>query len=207
MFCPRCGREGKGLCLECYLEGHPLIAERAELLCCNCGSVYYKGAWGLKTEEVIPEIVKNSLVVPEELTDIRLDLDSEIGDKEIKYTVTVRGKYMEEPFERVIPGSIKIRGGNCPSCGKLSSGYYEAILQFRTEKPMDLIEKIVDSSQVSRLEKVKGGVDVYVTSNSYGRKVMNKLRKKGFAVKDSAKLMGQRKGKEYYRVSFSIKDS
>ena len=206
MFCPKCGREGKGLCLECYLEGNPFYIEHTTLLLCNCGRTRYKNKWETGLEDVLSHVVEDKLVVPGEIKTVGVELRSfsQVKNK-IELKLLFLGKYLGERFKKEVVGEIGLERGNCPFCGRLSAGYYESILQLRVKNPQQLFEG-VESSMVSRMEKVRGGVDIYLTSSRYGVRLMGELRNKGFLVRDSYTLMGKKDGKDVYRSSISVKE-
>ncbi|OYT54049.1 MAG: hypothetical protein B6U72_04045 [Candidatus Altiarchaeales archaeon ex4484_2] len=206
MFCPKCGREGKGLCLDCYLEDNPLYIEHTVLFLCNCGRTRYKTSWDRSLEVVLSRVVEDKLVVPGELKTIGVELESfSLVRNKIKLKILFSGEYLGEEFKKEVTGEIGLERGNCPFCGRISAGYYESILQLRVKNPGKLFEG-VKSSMVSKVEKVRGGVDIYLISSRYGTRLMGELRNKGFLVRDSYTLMGKQDGKDVYRSSISVKE-
>jgi len=206
MFCPKCGREGNGLCLECYLEDNPLYLEHTTLLICNCGRTRYRNSWDKGLGDVLSRVVEDKLVVGGEIKTIGVDLKSfsQLKNK-IELKLLFSGKYLGEEFKREVAGELGLNRGNCPFCGRISAGYYESILQLRVKNPQLLFDG-VESSMVSKVEEVRGGVDIYLTSSRYGTKLMGELRNKGFLVQDSYTLMGKKDGRDVYRSSISVKE-
>ncbi len=206
MFCPKCGKEGKGLCLDCYLEDNPLYLEHTALLLCNCGRTRYRNRWDSSLENILPMVVDDKLVVPGEIKMIDVELKSfSSARSKIKLEVLFSGEYMDEKFRKEVTGEIILERGNCPFCGRISAGYYECILQLRVKNPGELLEGI-NPSMVSRMENVRGGADIYLTSSGYGSQLMRDLRDKGFLVRDSYTLMGKKEGKDIHRSSISVKE-
>ncbi len=216
MFCPRCGKEGeefKGLCLKCYLNENPLRVKDISLKLCNCGNIYYKGNWSMIEDIDINKIIENNIIIPERIMINKIKTKSDlnkfrdnIGGKRICIDVSITGRYYGRIFRKTISVEIKTKKDTCPSCRKISDGYYESILQFRVKSPHKLIEKEIDISKITKIEIVKGGVDLYIVSSSYGRSVAKKLKEKGFLIKESSKITGRRDGKHIYRTSISIKE-
>ncbi len=94
--------------------------------------------------------------------------------------------------------------------------YYEAIIQLRPsdEKVLDFIEKRVQERKdvsVSKIEQLKTGVDIYISSQRFARSLGYRLRRafKG-ELKLSRKLFSVSKetGKRIYRVTilFRLKE-
>lgn len=204
MFCPKCGREWKGgLCVDCYLKDNPISLKPVEIKVCDCGMFSNRGLWTGDVLSNLGSLVSGKLHVPHHIKLKSVDVVPLGGKRRLKVKVTVRGDYAGEAFETVFESNVPILKVTCPSCAKLSGGYFEAILQVRTPK----IKLEFKSEMVSNVEKVRGGYDVYMTSNSYARGLATQFRRRGFKVTSSPKLFGKKDGRDVYRVSYSIKDA
>lgn len=201
MFCPKCGRQGKGLCIDCYLEGNPFAMKPAEIQVCECDKSYSRGRWDKSMGENLLVIVSKNLVSSEKIKVNSVDVESEPDKKHLSVNVLVKGDYLGEPFETSFDIRVKVVRKSCPVCSKKRSGSFEAILQIRNPE----IEINFEQDHISTVEKVRGGIDVYLISNSYARRVARQFKKSGYTVKRSAKLYGQKEGKDVYRTSYSIK--
>lgn len=202
MFCPKCGKEGYGLCLKCFLETHSPGLKKFELPVCKCGRYFRRGEWNLNLENSIQDIVKKNLIIPAELKTRGIDVKYKFEKNKIFLHINISGKYGGEDFSTEFEDEIKTTGTTCPTCSKISSSYYEAILQFRTGyNPA----KGINPEFVSAVKKVPGGIDFYITSTKYAKQTGVEFRNRGFYVKESAKLMGMKKGKSLYRLNISIK--
>ncbi len=91
--------------------------------------------------------------------------------------------------------------------------YYEGILQLRNPskeviKKLKELAKAKKDAYIAKEEKVRGGVDFYLSSWRYLIELGNKLRKKyGGEIKISRKLWGVNKqtSKRVYRVVFLLR--
>lgn len=131
-----------------------------------------------------------------------LDIKSSFKGNKIRLEIHVTGVYGGVEFSEEIQAEVRTQSKACPVCSRIAGGYYEAVLQFRTDFDP---RKMLDLEFISKVEGVRGGFDVYVTSSNYARKVSRELSKKGFLVKESKKLVGMRKGETTYRGFTSIK--
>ncbi len=204
MFCPKCGKKGYGLCIDCFLEENPVGLRDIKLSLCTCGNYLYRGRWSKNITDSIEKVVEKNLTVPSEIKLESMRILPKFRSDRIDLEVWISGRYMGEEFRKRFNSYIKIRRRECPDCSKLSSGYYEAIIQLRIKKP--LTDLNLDPRFVSNIKKVKGGFDIYVTSTRYARQIKKKFDNLGFRVKESQKLIGKKKGKEVYRTSISIKE-
>lgn len=211
MFCPKCGKESDGLCAECYLEGNRLKFEKTEIsLCTICGKVYHRGAWTPGFEKAIKNLIRKNLIVPQEIEAKKIGFEIvDQNNKRIFLKILFSGKYKNETITTELNAEIKVINKTCEQCGRISGGYYEAVLQVRSDDLSDLenINKIIalDSDFITKIENVKNGIDIYLTSQQYANEIKNKFRDKGFVTKTSSKLMGKKEGRDFYRVYISVK--
>ncbi len=202
MFCPKCGKKGPGLCLNCFLEIHPMTMKKFELPVCRCGRYFRRSDWNLNLDNSISDIVRQNLIIPPELKTKKIDVQHKPEKNKIPIRINISGKYKGEDFSAEFEDEIKTTAKTCPTCAKVSGSYYEAILQFRTGfNPA----KDINPEFVSGIKKVPGGIDLYITSMKYAKQTGAEFRNKGFYVKESAKLVGMREGKNLYRLYVSIK--
>ncbi len=120
---------------------------------------------------------------------------------------------------------VKIERIICFRCDKIKRRYYKAILQFRTKKTNitpeeqnEIIEtvcqilqkqiKIDRMAYISKIEKNKGGFDIYLGSTSAANLIASTLRDQmGFSMKKSYKKSGVDKssGKTVYQTTISLR--
>ncbi len=218
MFCPKCGKKGPGLCLNCFLEIHPMAMKKLELPVCRCGRYFRRGDWNLNLDNSISDIVRQNLIIPSELKTKKIDVQHKLEKNKIPIHINISGRYKSEDFSAEFEDEIKTTAKTCPTCAKVSGSYYEAILQFRTgfnlttklsklrgQCPRINPAKDINPEFVSGIKKVPGGIDLYITSMKYAKQTGAEFRNRGFYVKESAKLVGMREGKNLYRLYVSIK--
>jgi len=204
MFCPKCGKETKekGLCIDCFLKRYPIEIKEITLPMCKCGRYLYHGNWNLNIEGSLKRIVRENLVLPSETKMSDLEIKSKFEGNKIILEIHISGRYKNEKFKEEILAEIKIQSKTCPTCSRIFGGYYEAVLQFRTDFDP---RKMIDPEFISKMERVQGGFDLYLTSSNYAKKISKDFNKKGFLVKESTKLVGIKKGKALHRLFISIK--
>jgi nonsense-mediated mRNA decay protein 3 len=198
-LCPKCGKESRGICLDCFLEDNPLVMEEPKLISCSCGRVRYRDRWDTRWEDVARNVA-GKLKTPFELHITKVRATPVIGAENVTFNLEVTGDYKGEPFKRMIELIARPQKTTCPECSRRSGGYFEAVMQVRCDLPVK-----IEEGQVVKVEKVKGGIDYYVLSNNYARSLASQLRKKGFDVTTSVKTFSRRDGREIYRVYYSLK--
>ena len=231
MFCVECGREGptlEGLCANCFRKGNPLVRSPDAIdavVCMDCGRLETGGGWvRVELETAIPMLLREK--VP---TDPRADRvtfthvsrpeDARNLGLTVKAAARISGVEIVESF-RV---RLRVQQGLCPTCNRRRSNYYEGILQLRAEeRPLTaeeqgrlvaFVQGAVDRRSlkgeevfVTKVEEVRGGVDVYLSSNTVARTIARELAD-GFhgTIGSSPKLFGRKKGKDLYRVTYVVR--
>jgi len=206
MLCPKCGKETrKGLCEECFLERDPIGMKDVELIICTtCNQFRYKGKWNSNLDRFMEGIIRDNLVHHHDIEIKEIDFSSEENRNRLELDIDITGEYASEKFKTSLKSSIKPDKSQCKDCSRRSSGYYEAILQFRIKKtPTD---KDVDPRYVAKAEKVRGGYDFYITALKYAKQIAANYSKNGYKTGQSPMHAGVRDGKDFYRFSISIKE-
>lgn len=228
-FCPKCGStEGpffEGFCKKCFLEDHEIISIPSELKvkkCARCKKIRLQGRWVDQSPESLSRLFDKKIKI-KKLTNSKMEIDL-FREKKNEYRAKIRvlgelnGKKLETQkesrlwFERII----------CPACGKLASGYFEAIIQIRFDKEknerkakriLSKAEKRIKEeyssdplSAIVRKQVLSNGFDLYIGSRKAASKAVSRI-KKGFSVKviRSKKLVGAKGGKKRYRFTYSVR--
>jgi len=118
---------------------------------------------------------------------------------------------------------LRVKRGLCPTCNRRRSKYYEGILQVRAEdrtlahEERDRLVGFVEAAVarrsakgeevfISKIEDVRGGADLYLSSNTAARSIARELANAFHeSVGSSPKLYGQKKGKDLYRVTYLVR--
>ena len=215
-FCFVCGKATEklieGYCEECRGEKEPLIVmpKKFELIVCSkCGRVKHNNRWqDTSVEEVLNKKTKTN-------------------GRITKFDVVQEGKFYYAHVKGYPKGSSKLREEKeripvhinkivCPKCNMRWGGYYEAIVQIRGDydsKVIKMVEEIVARSDgkdekafISKVEKVRGGVDYYLGSKKIASRIADELKKEfGAEIKKSYELVTQKEGKDVYRNIFSVR--
>lgn len=233
MFCVECGREEPeligSLCRECYSKKHIVLSlpDHVDvLMCAHCSSMLNGGKWedvgSLKDAAQIA--LGNALVLPDEVTlsEMRVGL-SEKDERNMDAKVLVMISSHGMQFEREISTIVRLKRGSCTECSKQHGNYYEAIIQLRGDEKApperaqmsaerlirDRVASMRRSSRrvfISKVTKVKGGLDFYFSTGAAARSVARELHETMCTeYKESSSLWGQRAGEEIYRMTFLIR--
>ena len=238
--CYLCGNESvvEGLCNTCYDEQHPLMEVSTPipiLACKKCGSVKVPGGWkkiniGNMNAEEIAE-AQMDIVLEQEIKlfykDITLTLE-EVNklDRVTHLIVTATGKSHESipPHDEEYPIEIRFRYGTCDTCGMMSGGYYEAILQMRAdgreisdEEKKELTKRVTettvaryksdDKAFVTMIDDNKFGIDYYIGSEHLAKDLADDFEGRYIAErKENYSLVGEDKtGKKKYRITILLR--
>ncbi|MFH1402946.1 MAG: NMD3-related protein [Candidatus Altiarchaeota archaeon] len=199
--CPQCGRPSIGVCLDCFADKYPFGLRKREIEICKCGKHFFKGEVYESLKDIIKEYLPEDLVPPPGVEVIRVKVKSIEGDKLVKIAVEVYGTYNGSRFKKDWNFKLRPVFFACEECSKIAGGYYEAIMQVRVED----LDYALDETKVAKVVKVKGGLDYYMMSREYAKLAAYEIRKKGYFVKTSSKLIGTKNGRNLYRVYYAVK--
>jgi len=247
-FCYKCGaleaEKGpliQGLCQKCFAAEYRLLRVPKGVstsVCKRCGAYTSGNRWQKPSGEdasyeAAQAAVRRDLrlaksthagiqfVRPEE-SDVELSFEASPAAKDVIVDVRARGKIHELQKEPSVDSArvlVKLRQTTCDVCGLIRAGYYEAILQVRSEEKLSksriaeikkMLQKRVsdvgardDRVFVTKIEEKSEGVDFYVSSLSLARAMAALLKERFHAkISEASKLIGQeRGGKKVFRVS------
>jgi len=238
--CYLCGKEAvvEGLCNTCYDEQHPLIEVSTPLpliACKKCDSVKVPGGWqkisiGKMNAEELAEkqmdiILNQEIKLFYEGVSLTIEEVNKL-DRVTHLMVTVTGKSHENipPHDEEYPVEIRFRYSTCDTCGMMSGGYYEAILQMRAdgreisdEEKKELTKRVTDTTVaryktddkafVNLIDDTKHGIDYYIGSMPLAKDIADDFESRYIAErKENYKLIGEDKaGKKKYRVTILLR--
>jgi len=228
MLCVECGAETEPgpLCHGCQLakRKRPSVPEFVDLVVCGgCGAVLSGGTWKEEElEDATARVISASLEKKVDLVGVKVELEEEDGNVYFA-RVMVRSRAAGSIHRDELACRLRIQMGTCETCGRLSGNYFESIVQVRAEGRLpgedeleecrSFIEKRVDNARsgdrtvfMSKAEEVKGGLDIYLSSNQLGGAIARELTERTGAHYDVSKeLFGQRDGREIYRMTFLVR--
>ncbi|XGI83261.1 60S ribosomal export protein NMD3 [Halorutilales archaeon Cl-col2-1] len=234
-FCPECGEEtdpDELLCDACYADSvDPVEApENLELRVCSvCGSYVDDGDWTSEEDDVSEEHelaverLQDSLRAHVEAESPRVDLRAERVDPDVyhiyvSFTADVRGYPVHDDFKT----TVNVSRETCPTCARISGGYYESIVQIRGENRLPTDDELHTAKEiaygiagddlddrdtfVTDVKDVDDGIDIYLSTNKAGLQTARRVIEEfGGTYSDSATLVGEKDGDELYRVTYSVR--
>jgi nonsense-mediated mRNA decay protein 3 len=215
------------LCAECLRERSAPEPPKALAVvsCDECGKVKRGPEWTANLKTAVERLARSAAsaaggrmlsATPE------IDPESETsGVARIALEVALegeRGGDLPAGFEYEWSVPLKVARGLCSDCSRKRGGYWEAIIQLRAAgiededhaSVVDVLGKIVAGKDrnafVSKVEVVRGGVDVYLGSWRLADRISREIAARtGAEVKSSKKLHTHRDGKDIYRSTFLIR--
>jgi nonsense-mediated mRNA decay protein 3 len=225
MFCVVCGAEGEtydGLCKECFISrGHFVeVPENVDVtLCAHCGAMMIGSHWEHitdTTERAVQGAIRVSKGVE---LDTTLQVEDE-DERNFRVTVGLHILLPDKDFEffDTKQTRLRIKNGCCIECSRESGSYYEAVLQLRakdrklTQEEIDEVvakaKKLAAASHsfVSKIETVKGGVDLYMGKNKDGKALSSLLvSTAGASTTETITLAGRKDGQDLYRWTLLVR--
>ncbi len=208
--CPRCGKSAEeepfvgSFCRSCFVLHHVLFQfpELRIQLCSICDRYRLRGEWrrAKDLELFFREKIKTSY--PLEGFGAAVEPVKNGLEVHLRMVLSVHGAQV--PIDRTF--RVGVEKVCCPECLRQSGGYHEGILQIRGDDPKTvemraeaLSKKIRKKTFISKVEKQKTGVDIWVGD----QKVLFELLS-GTNYTLSKKLAGERAGKRLYRSTLCI---
>ncbi|RKZ25620.1 hypothetical protein DRQ26_05605 [bacterium] len=214
-FCPLCGKKTDtlfdGLCESCFSkEKLAKIPKKIKVFVCkNCGKIN----GNIKLDENgLKKIIRDNLEVNGELKKIEIlkVVDKRKNFKKIEMEVSglLKGKLEKK---EIVETTIEIKKRLCETCGKVKGGYYEAIIQIRSDKKVkerEALKVIVkriekEGGLITKIEE-KNGIDIYFTP----KKILNRVVKKIPKIKEIKKsytLVTKKDGRDLYRNTVLVR--
>ncbi|UCE91993.1 MAG: hypothetical protein JSV90_02310 [Methanobacteriota archaeon] len=232
MFCVECGNEGPligPLCPDCYSKKHvkATLPEFIDVtVCAHCSSFLIGERWVEMNsiKDAAEHMLRASLATPEglEVTGVDVKLD-EMDDRTFRAAVSADLAAGEHRFRRELSATVRVKQASCNECSKQKGSYFEAIIQVRGDgRALDAVGVEEIQRQVvarvaairtgarevfiSRTERVKGGLDFYLSTIQSARIVARELQELYTAeYGESPSLWGRRGGQEVHRVTFLVR--
>ncbi|HVL49516.1 MAG TPA: NMD3-related protein [Candidatus Thermoplasmatota archaeon] len=220
-----------GLCRACFVLKNRFSAmpQNVDLeVCVHCGARKRGEIWvddTLPYEATIEAAVEEAVSVDRRVKAAAVDVELKGEDqRNFLATVKVAGSAEGIAFEEIHTPRARVKNATCLRCSRIQGGYYEAVIQLRAEdRDIDdeelararavasrAIERIVGDGDrnafVLKDEFHHGGLDVYVGTINAARILAKALSNEmGGRQRESAKLVGQKDGRDIFRLTFLVK--
>ncbi len=246
-ICCKCGKSEDdeqivdGFCLSCYKIEFPLITAFYEkqfniTACKLCGDLMYHSKWFEVFDEpkqTILEILSEFLDRTKTETKTRVvlikDFEEPPVDTASKQTLKIlfegTPNELVPPYQQEVDLDLIINIGVCDRCAKFTRGYFESIVQIRSDRrainedEQLMITKLVQNMRDKRAEtsdrmayiakvvdQAKGGVDLYVGNEKFAKSIATTLADNLAASTEySTKLKSHKDGKPVYQSTYCIR--
>lgn len=234
-FCITCGGPdpvADGECADCIREGMDVVRGPDEPVdierCAHCGAIPVRDTWDQPTTllEAVEQSAIGAIRVPEGLKDLEIGVRVQERDpKDYVVEVQVAGVYRSVPVEGETPVRVRVKTVSCNACSKRHGGYYEAIVQVRTQGEEDvsdeqageiaqMIEEEVrrlgglsgGQSYLLKAEARHGGYDYYFGAKPVAKAVARRISDRyGGKTTHSTTLAGQQDGQEMHRLTLAVR--
>jgi len=232
MFCVECGREEpiykNGVCLQCYLKQAQFTKGPAIIditACPRCESYKYKNTWLMEPfEEALRRHVKDAFHVDPELHEPQIDTDCKEQDRMYACVVRITGSVGGQTVTEEHPLTVRLRRTTCDVCSREAGGYYEAILQIRSdtrafskaelESLQETVEKLVGQHQgsgkrglfITDYEVKREGLDFFLSDKNTAFAIAKKIQEQyGGEFKQSASTAGMKDSRQLFRMTYLVR--
>lgn len=232
MFCVECGKEEpiykNGMCLQCYLKQAKFTKGPAIIdifSCPRCESYKYKNTWLMEPfSEALRRHVKDAFHIDPELQQPRIEIDCKEQDRMYVCIVRIIGSVGGQTVMEEHSLTVRLKRTTCDVCSREAGGYYEAILQIRSDKRAfsktelhtlrETVEKLVGQQQdsgkrglfITDYEEKREGLDFFLSDKSTAFAIAKKIQEQyGGEFKQSASTAGMKDSKQLFRMTYLIR--
>jgi len=232
MFCVECGKDEpifrNGVCLDCYLKTAqfskgPRIMDLT--ICPRCSSYKHKNTWVQEPfEDILQQHIKDAFTISPELRNVTIQTTCKEQERILQCMVSISGFLEEHPITEQHPLTVRIRRYTCDICSREAGGYYEAIIQIRTEQrtfskeELQILRSTVET-MVGQLQKSgkrglfitdfdenRQGLDFFLSEKTTAFSIAKKLQEQfGGDFKQSASAAGMKDSKQVYRMTYLVR--
>ncbi|HUT81958.1 MAG TPA: NMD3-related protein [Candidatus Bathyarchaeia archaeon] len=244
-FCCKCGKTEEeeeiveGFCLSCYKDEFPLIVSFPEkqfniTSCKICGDLMFNGKWKEvydDTQSVVFEFLDSFITKAKIIKNAKKILVA--GLKEIPYdvaskqmlTVIFEGSPKPEVpvYQQEVPLELVVNIGICERCAQHKRGYFESIVQIRSDKREIRDDEQITISKMIEIKKEemighrmayisktvdqdRGGIDLYIGTEKFAKTLAHFLAEKlAASIEYSTKLKTMKDGKPIYQSTYCVR--
>jgi len=210
MRCISCGRRMpviEYLCEECYLQRHaPRLPDQISITKCKrCGMVRQSGRWVEESD------IQEKVLIPFK-SNLFFIKDARMENGSLRVILMTEKEGICMQVERCIP--LRVEYTVCPSCSRVSGGYYEATIQIRGDDAEGVASEIKmmieglnePDAFITKEIVVRGGKDILVGSWRAAERISRDIAsRRGAEFKSSKKLHTRQEGRNVYRMSYLIR--
>lgn len=233
MFCVECGNDvtifRNGVCLNCYLKETqfskgPAIID--VIMCPRCSSYKYKNTWFVEEsfDDILKRHIKEVFTVNPELKHVEIQIQCKEQERIQSCIVVISGFLENQRITEQHSLTVRIRHTTCEVCSREAGGYYEAILQIRTEQrtftDAELktlrcaVEAMVEEFQTSGkrgffiadIAQKREGLDFFLSEKGTALSIAKKIQVQfGGDFKQSASSAGMKDSRQVYRMTYLVR--
>lgn len=232
MFCVECGKDEpifrNGTCLSCYLK-HTQFTKGPTILditiCPRCSSYKYKNTWVTEVfDDILKRHIKEAFSISPELQQPVIQTHCTEQDRVLRCMVSISGSLEGQVITEQHPLTVRIKRITCDICSREAGGYYEAIIQIRTEKRIfqkdelhglrSTVESLVQQLQksgkrglfITDYDENRQGLDFFLSEKTTAFSIAKKIQEQfGGEFKQSASTAGMKDSKQVYRMTYLIR--
>jgi len=194
-------------------------------MCPRCSSYKYKNTWVQEAfDDILKRGIKEAFSISPELKDVEIQTQCKEQDRILACMVFISGALENETITEQHPLTVRIRHNTCEICSREAGGYYEAILQIRTEKRTftdkelqtirsavkTLVEQFQESGKrglfITDFDEKREGLDFFISEKGTALSIAKKIQEQfGGDFKQSASSAGMKDSRQIYRMTYLVR--
>ena len=232
MFCVECGKDEpifrNGVCLNCYLKTMqfskgPTVIDITH--CPRCAAYKQKSTWVQEPfDDILKRHINDAFTISPELKNVTIQTHCHEQGRILSCMVSISGYLEDRHITEQYPLTVRLKHSTCDICSREAGGYYEAIIQIRTDQRTfskeelhtlrTTIETMVGQLQksgkrglfITDFEETRQGLDFFLSEKTTAFSIAKKIQEQfGGDFKQSAATAGMKDSKQVYRMTYLVR--
>ncbi|MBN1862008.1 MAG: hypothetical protein JW840_11185 [Candidatus Thermoplasmatota archaeon] len=227
-----CGKEKpifrNGVCIDCYLKNTKFSKGPSVIditFCPRCTAYKYKNTWVREDfDNILRRYIKDAFSISSELKTVDIQTTCKEQDRVLACMVSLSGLLEGQTITEHHTLTVRIRHSTCDVCSREAGGYYEAIIQIRTEKRSftdvelgtlrSAVETMVKQYQeggkrglfITDYDEKREGLDFFLSEKTTAFSITKKIQEQfGGDFKQSASTAGMKDSRQLYRMTYLVR--
>jgi len=193
--------------------------------CPRCAAYKQKNTWVQEPfDDILRRHIKDAFTISPELKNVTIQTQCHEQGRILSCIVSISGYLEDQHITEQYPLTVRLKHSTCDICSREAGGYYEAIIQIRTDQRTfskeelhtlrTTVETMVGQLQksgkrglfITDFEETRQGLDFFLSEKTTAFSIAKKIQEQfGGDFKQSAATAGMKDSKQIYRMTYLVR--